>query len=553
MNDQPIYLEASEEITSVIDRLRQSGGKSVTFVVPAGATLIQSIVNLKLLKRAAAASGKSVEIVTGDRMGRNLAAQVGFTVFGSLEDLKASKPFKAAALPKTPPKAAKADGIVAAEPAAKPVKMTSRPVPEELPEEVPSPTPESKPAKAAAAATGAAAPASKPGGGRKLPSLAFFGAAKSKKGMMIGGGLVLLLLVILLVTYVFASATITITPKADPADTAADVTASKDVQTVSESGTMPAQVVSADEQQSGSFQATGQKDIGSKASGTVNVTNCVDSNSHTLPAGSALTSGSATFVSNSAATIPPAGVSGGKVVCSSPAAVSVTATQAGSQYNVSGAGFSVPALGMSGTGTTSGGSTKTVTVISQDDLDKAKASLSDKVKSSAIDELKKKLSPDQPVLDGATSVDVSSFTPSAPAGTQTDNFTAQENGTATLLTYHKGDLKQLLVGQIQGKVAAGKQVIAPESGIQTTVVSVDAKSGTLRLHATLNGFVADKFDTAALAESVKGKSITDARKSFLNHSDIAETEISVWPSYKGRLPFFANKITIKIATPKTNP
>jgi hypothetical protein len=567
MSDQPIYLEASEEITSVIDRLRKAEGKAVAFMVPAGATLIQSIVNLKLLKRAADSGGKTVEIVTGDRMGRNLATQVGFTVFGSLDDLKASKPFKAAALPK---KAAAVTGmadIAAAKPVptVAPLKMKSRAVPEELPvaEEVPSPAPApvKDAPKAVAKVEKADPPPSKAAKGAGLiggaPKLGMpsFGFMKGKKSLYIGGALAALLLVILLVTYVFATATITITPKADPVTAESDVTASKAVTTVSESGTIPAQVVTQTESENSSFQATGQKDVGTKATGNATLTNCADSTrTFTIPAGSTLSAGGASYLTNSTVTIPAGVFTPGCNRSASSVAVGITAAASGAQYNAGSMALAIPGVpsGVSGSGSASGGTTKVVTIISQADLDNAKASLSQKAQAASTTDLKKKLSSDQPVLDGATSVAVTSFTPSAPLGTQTSSFTAQEAATATLLTYHKSDLQKVLIDTVKNKVSGNKQIIPGSQGVQAQVTALDAAGGTLQLHGSLNGFIADKFDTGSLAKSVTGKTVTQARKTFLQNTGIAETDISVWPSYKGRLPFWAGKITIKIATPKTN-
>ena len=50
---QTIYLESDEEITSVVDRLRKSEAKEIILVIPKGTALLQSIVNLKLLKKEA--------------------------------------------------------------------------------------------------------------------------------------------------------------------------------------------------------------------------------------------------------------------------------------------------------------------------------------------------------------------------------------------------------------------------------------------------------------------------------------------------------------------
>ena len=65
--DELIYLEPDEEITSVIDKLKNLAGQRVGLVVPRDATLLQSVVNLRLLDREAKNLGKVISIVTADK------------------------------------------------------------------------------------------------------------------------------------------------------------------------------------------------------------------------------------------------------------------------------------------------------------------------------------------------------------------------------------------------------------------------------------------------------------------------------------------------------
>ena len=89
--DEIIYLESDEEITSVIDKLKALNAeqKAVSLVIPKGASILQSVVNLKLLQKEGAALSKDLCIVTQDRIGRNLASQAGFSVY---DDINAPKP-----------------------------------------------------------------------------------------------------------------------------------------------------------------------------------------------------------------------------------------------------------------------------------------------------------------------------------------------------------------------------------------------------------------------------------------------------------------------------
>ena len=80
MKDNALYLEVDEDITSAIDKLKSAPEGPVQIVVPKRSTLLQSIINLKLLKKAADSSNRELVLVTTDRIAGELAARVGLSV-----------------------------------------------------------------------------------------------------------------------------------------------------------------------------------------------------------------------------------------------------------------------------------------------------------------------------------------------------------------------------------------------------------------------------------------------------------------------------------------
>lgn len=83
-----IYLEPDEEITDVIDKISKADDDAVSLVIPRGSTLANSIVNLKLLGKRSKKLSKEVFLVTNDKIARNLASQIGFPVFASVNEAK---------------------------------------------------------------------------------------------------------------------------------------------------------------------------------------------------------------------------------------------------------------------------------------------------------------------------------------------------------------------------------------------------------------------------------------------------------------------------------
>ncbi|MDD4352460.1 MAG: hypothetical protein PHU71_05835 [Candidatus Gracilibacteria bacterium] len=83
--EKVVYVEVDEEVTAVIDRLKHLPNKAVILVIPKRSVLLQSVINLKLLKTQIKKQSKEIAIVTSDKKGNTLASQVGLTVY---QDLK---------------------------------------------------------------------------------------------------------------------------------------------------------------------------------------------------------------------------------------------------------------------------------------------------------------------------------------------------------------------------------------------------------------------------------------------------------------------------------
>lgn len=84
---ETFYIEKDEEITSIVEKLKRTKASEVFIVVPKSALLIQSIINLKLLKKEAQVRGKEILIVTQDKLGKMLVEKAGMTVSQKLSEL----------------------------------------------------------------------------------------------------------------------------------------------------------------------------------------------------------------------------------------------------------------------------------------------------------------------------------------------------------------------------------------------------------------------------------------------------------------------------------
>lgn len=79
------YCEIDDEVTIIFDRVRATKIKDIYLVVPRQATIFQSLVNLKILKRKVEEAGKKIHIITDDVNGVHLTHQAGIPVYERLE------------------------------------------------------------------------------------------------------------------------------------------------------------------------------------------------------------------------------------------------------------------------------------------------------------------------------------------------------------------------------------------------------------------------------------------------------------------------------------
>lgn len=82
--EEILYLEADEEITSVVDKLKGLEADEIGLVIPKGSSIAQSLVSLRLLLKEAKRFSKRISIITSDEVGQNLAAQAGLQVFSDI-------------------------------------------------------------------------------------------------------------------------------------------------------------------------------------------------------------------------------------------------------------------------------------------------------------------------------------------------------------------------------------------------------------------------------------------------------------------------------------
>lgn len=72
-----IYIDIDEEITSILDRIRQETAEQILLAIPQKALITQGVINLKILKKEVAQMNKQLVISTADQQVRRVVERIG--------------------------------------------------------------------------------------------------------------------------------------------------------------------------------------------------------------------------------------------------------------------------------------------------------------------------------------------------------------------------------------------------------------------------------------------------------------------------------------------
>lgn len=552
MKKDVIYIDIEDDITGIIGKVKDAGAKIVALVPPKRIGVLQSAVNLKLLQKSAHEAEKRVVLITSDHSLTALAAGLKIPVAKNLQSR-----------PEIPQLEAPADDDEEV------INGEELPVGELA--AAAGVEPESaKPAVAAPAsmaddistqvdlhnlnAQNADASGKKPAGKskRSLVKVPNFNRFR-KKFFLIGGGAVLLIVLLWWMFGVAPHATVTISAKTTSVgidqtltlDPSAQATSVGDLKFKANSQQIKKSV-------STDFTATGSKDIGTKASGTVTITNSFDSDSKTVPAGTIFTAANGQqFTLAADVSVPGATVSGGNIHAGS-AQAQLTAADIGTDYNVPAQSYSVSgydSLTASGSAMT-GGDKKTVTVVSQADVDKAKTQLAQQDANAVENQLKQQFNASYVVINESFTSDQGAPTVSPDVGQQATQAKLTVETTYTILGLARSDIDQLLNSALKSALDTKPDQNIFSNGDNAIQFSNFQKfdNGTYSARLATTGYIGTKIDTDALAKQLEGKRFGEIQAIVNQIPNVDNVDIKLSPFWVSSAPGDPKKIDIKFTT-----
>lgn len=549
MNKDIIYIDVEDDITAIIGKVKDAKQKIVALVPPKRIGILQSTVNLRLLARAASQADKHLVIISSNPalialaaaaklpVARNLQSKPEIAEIAALDIDDGEDIIDGAQLPV---------GDLARTADAKPLVAVHDPAVDTVIDENGA---EEMPGRALPPAPGQLPGKARTKSGIKVPNFSDF----RKKLLLIGAAGVLLIAFLVWGIFFAPRATVLITARTSDSSVNNNVTLSESLQTDLAANTI--KIVSQQTKKSASvdFVATGTKDVGEKASGIVKFSK-QSLTVVTIPAGTQLvTSGGLVFTTDSTATLPAAtsDPSCFPSFCPQTTNIDVTAAGSGTKYNAASGSLTGAPSGVSATfnSPTSGGTDKTVTVVTQDDIKKATEQLKGQDADAIKKELRSKLGNDVVTID--QTFKASDTAPvSTPAVDQEVASGVKPKLTSevtyTLSAVDKNELGDYLDAHFTKQLEGIKDQRTYDNGAnKVTFTNVNAVESGFTANIVATAKIGPKIEDSVVKDSAKGKRYGEIQSSLEAIQGVDNVDVKFWPFWVNTAPNDAKKITVE--------
>ena len=552
MNKDVIYIDVEDDITAIIGKIKASKENIIALVPPKHVGILQSAVNLRLLDRMASSSRKRLVLITNNQALIGLSAVAGIPVAKNLQSKPELAEISALSVDE-------GDDVIdgAQLPVGELAKTARKSAPSDVvsDKELNTINIDDDAVSVAALSEAVKKPnafnsAAKAGKSMKVPNFTSF-----RKKLFIAIAALVALIVFLVWAFVFApAATVIITARTTPEPVSTTATLGGDVTSDTTKGIIKSITQQTKNDVSVDFTATGQKNIGNKATGTANLSQ-QSLTATQIPAGTQLTTtGGLVFTTDSAVTVPKSdttSLSCFPTACPGTATVPVTAAEGGVNYNgasgsLSGAPSPVTARLAS---PTAGGTDNIVTVVTADDIQKATAQLSQQSSDTVKQQLTKQFTSDQIAIPDSFTVSAGTPVSTPAVDTQSSDGKAKLTATTTytLTGIAKSDIEQFLKDTLNKQLAGSANQRVYDDGISKVQLTGynKAADGTTTVKIMSTGQIGPSIDEAKVKEQVKGKIFGDVQSTLSEIPGVDNVDIRFSYPWVRNVPNDVKKITIQ--------
>lgn len=548
-----IYVDVDDEITTIIDKVRGSDAKIVALVLPKRATVFQSVVNMKLLKRAADIAKRHIVLITTEANLMPLAGSVGLYV--------ASTPQSKPEIPATVAPIAPGDDLTDEETVDEPDEEYTadnagdRPVGELA--HASGHVVGTAAAEEAAVTLDDEAADTDTGTGKKSKKdhhLAVPNFNKFRLRLFLGAlALIVIVVGLYIANVVLPRAAIAITTNSSTVNVHFSPTLDTAAQTLDTSKlVLPAKSEQSQKTTQQQVAATGQKNNGDVATGSVDMsaTACAPhlGTPDPVPAGTGMSTNGLTFITQGKATFAFDHFQGGSCAVYRATGIDVSAQNAGTKYNVTSATFTVAGRSdITATGSASGGTDDVVKVVSQTDVDNAKQKLATQDTATIKADLEQKLR-----TDGMYSLDVTFnggtplITTSNNVGDQVDNVTVTQAITYTMFGVKKTDLDTLIRNAIGTQIDNKTQTILDDGLGGATITVTNTQGTTVQLTIEATATIGPDINMADIKKQSAGKRVGDVKSMVNTIPGVTSVDVQLSPFWVSSVPSDASQVTVTI-------
>lgn len=558
---EKFYLKPTDEFFSIIDNLKLSKELNLVLIIPSGTNALRSIINLRILKEECSFLGKNIYISTSDELIKKLAGQVKIKILEPQKPQIIKKP-----IAKSMGRIVDLRGIKDIK---KPVIETDTEEEFEIPENLKSEfeEPEIKHKEEFSAEPKIedeffykeriseekifAEPL--PERIQKERKKRHFKISRKKifSAILIIIGLLALAFV---VYFVLPHAQIVINPKKEKVQFETNILVDKDINSTNiETSEIAGQLVETEKMVSKEFPSTGEKDVSQKAIGKIIIYNQYSSSPQTLVKTTRLKSKDGKiFRLTSTVTIPGATINEGQITPSTKE-VEVEADEAGVEYNIGPADFTIPgfegtpkysAFYGKSTQAMSGGAKGKMKVATQNDISGAIEIVKLELKDVAIADFKTVIPAGLKLLDDAQVLSVVESSSNLKANQAGEKFIVTVKVKVSGIVFNENDALSLIEKNVGDKIPQNRTLLF--STIKTTykTIKLDLKQGSLNLDCSVEAESVVNFEEQKIKKDLAGKNEDEVKTYLSSLPDIETAKVIFWPFWVKKVPKNQNKIKV---------
>ena len=575
---QTIYIDSDEELTSILDKIRQEPVAEIFLVVPKGSILVSSIINLKLLKKEAERLGKKVVIVAPrDKKARLIIERAGLPVQEYQEQLATSA--SATTVAEQPlnqnnlvnqvaeqatrevtegrterfvlgsdsffEKGRQEAGAIGFEGKTEPIKQTNGALSQQSYSSLQRASVEKETSRAVPSATE--------------------GSTGKKKWWWLGGLAAVFLVAILSFFHYFPKLHLKVIPLAQTVDQEVKFTAAEGAQVIDcEEKIIPGEYSEMTISEEKEFEATGSKIVDKNAQvarGKVTIYNYYSAQPQTLVRTTRILGKNSgkLFRLNRTVIVP-----GKKGDQPGTVEVEVYADKPGEEYNIGPEEFTIEGFKskpekyekfkVKSETAMSGGllsaKAQERKIVTKDDLNRARQEVLNILDKKIESEIKKRLNPGQVVLFDSIAKEVLDVKPSHLEGAVTDKFTYQISYLVKFIAFQKDDAEQLVKMTLKDELPDNYSLEKVSVKFLRGIADWDKKK--LLVYSQAQGTAWFKLDPEEIKRKIAGKDLATLPQVLNGDQGINKAEIRIIPDWFKRIPKDLNKIEVEISQETEN-